>query len=143
MTEYVLSAVIYNEEVLLIEKVKPEWQLGKYNLPGGKIEPSDDSPEHAARRELREETDLFAEQSVKVGTLKGDDWLVHVVKCRVWENEVHRLTNERPFFLPAWQAIQHPSLIPNLKLIIPLVYFNVTGWTITEYGNNLTVHLGT
>ena len=44
-----------NKSVLLVLKNSPQWQKGKLNLPGGKIEEGE-SENQAARRELKEET---------------------------------------------------------------------------------------
>lgn len=45
------------QNVLLIRKNRPQWQAGKLNGPGGKVEPGE-TPQGAARRELFEETGL-------------------------------------------------------------------------------------
>lgn len=55
MNKYVLIVAIWKDEIILIEKQKPEWQKGKYNLIGGKVE-SGENLEEAARREFFEET---------------------------------------------------------------------------------------
>ena len=52
------------EHVLLIHKLKPDWQAGKANFPGGKVEERDFSPNtdayaFCATRELAEETGIF------------------------------------------------------------------------------------
>lgn len=44
------------ERVVLIEKDRPEWQAGKHNGVGGKIETYDESPVAAMVREFKEET---------------------------------------------------------------------------------------
>ena len=60
------------ERVVLIHKLRPDWQAGKANLPGGKVEAGEGIPAdycrsssyaeadhlHCAARELREETGL-------------------------------------------------------------------------------------
>ena len=54
-TEYVVCfALTPNHRVALVEKLRPEWQLGRLNGVGGKIESFEGWME-AARREFREE----------------------------------------------------------------------------------------
>jgi 8-oxo-dGTP diphosphatase len=57
MTNYVLGIVTTpdKKKVLLIHKNKPEWQNGKWNGIGGKIE-GDETPHRAMDREWLEET---------------------------------------------------------------------------------------
>ena len=57
-TNYVAGFVFRKEgtEVALIKKNKPDWQRGKLNGVGGKVEPFDDSDHQAMAREFREET---------------------------------------------------------------------------------------
>jgi 8-oxo-dGTP diphosphatase len=58
LTEYVLGYAFDSklQHVILIRKNKPEWQKGKLNGVGGKIEKDDASPVHAMIREFKEET---------------------------------------------------------------------------------------
>ena len=42
--------------VVLVRKQSPEWMKGLLNLPGGKIEATDETPLLAAMREFKEET---------------------------------------------------------------------------------------
>lgn len=63
MTHYVLGFAFTKdyslfERVLLIRKTKPEWQAGKLNGVGGKIEREDVDPHWAMFREFKEETGL-------------------------------------------------------------------------------------
>lgn len=55
---YVLGFLFLNgkREVVMIRKNKPEWQAGKLNGVGGKIERTDESPLAAMQREWKEET---------------------------------------------------------------------------------------
>lgn len=59
-----VAGFLFNPEktkVALILKTKPEWQKGKLNAIGGKIEEYDESPLAAMIREFREETDFSFE----------------------------------------------------------------------------------
>jgi 8-oxo-dGTP diphosphatase len=57
----VCAAVIFNQgKVLLTQRPADKQQGGYWEFPGGKIEPKE-SPQHALRRELREELDIKIE----------------------------------------------------------------------------------
>jgi 8-oxo-dGTP diphosphatase len=66
--------------VALIRKAKPEWQAGKLNGVGGKIEDFDPSPVHAMTREFMEETGVFLEPHLwrEVGTVNFGGGKVYV-----------------------------------------------------------------
>ena len=146
--EYVLCFVpfldakaFYHSHILLIEKEKPEWQKGKLNLPGGKLE-SGETPEGAAFRELWEETSLQAIDCKIMGKLTGATYVVHVVTCYVGSRDypVQRET-EKPLKLWIDDALSRPNLISNLKLVIPLCLAGVKGWEIEDKHNYYRVSL--
>ncbi len=58
LTEYVAGFMFRrsNSEVALVRKNKPDWQRGKLNGIGGKVEESDCGPHEAMAREFLEET---------------------------------------------------------------------------------------
>lgn len=59
--EYVCGVIFdaqTRSKVLLIRKLRPEWQKGLLNFPGGKIEQGE-VPAHAVSREIQEETGLY------------------------------------------------------------------------------------
>jgi 8-oxo-dGTP diphosphatase len=98
MLEYVLG-FRFNEhktQVVLIEKLKPEWQKGKYNGIGGKIE-TNETPIKAMVREFKEETSLDTnEEDWSYQTIMTDNssWKVHVFmsvgsikQCKTMETE--------------------------------------------------------
>lgn len=62
------------DRVVLIRKNKPEWQRGKLNGVGGKIEDFDSSPHDAMIREFKEETGLLIPQWRKIATMVGSDF---------------------------------------------------------------------
>jgi len=106
--------------VLLIEKQKPDWQKGHHNGIGGKIDETDVSPLAAMRRECEEET-----------TVTGINW-EHVLTfvCpggTVFVFRAFNMTEDIPFLqaeeehLAVWPVNALPSkLMNNLKWIIPV-----------------------
>ena len=71
------------DKVLLIQKNRPEWQKGKLNGVGGKIEPNEESADCMVR-EVFEETGLETQKKdwVAVGAMQGADWVVDVYGLR-------------------------------------------------------------
>ncbi len=57
MRRYVVGFLFSEDrnKVVLIRKTHPEWQAGKLNGPGGKVEESDETPRMAMSREFNEE----------------------------------------------------------------------------------------
>jgi 8-oxo-dGTP diphosphatase len=78
MTEYVLGFLFdeFKENVVLIEKQKPDWQKGRLNGIGGKIEEGE-TPEEAMIREFREETGATVLYWRKYAVLEGKDFRMY------------------------------------------------------------------
>jgi|SRR5579864_4732790 len=78
MINYVAGFLVdkINESVLLIKKTKPEWQAGRYNAIGGKIE-FGESPVDAMQREFHEEAGVWIKDWTHRVTLTGGDWRVY------------------------------------------------------------------
>ena len=77
--QYVLGFLFSPELslVALIRKQRPEWQRGKLNGIGGKIE-SGEKPADAMRREFHEETGVDFLGWNHFTTMCGPDWIVFV-----------------------------------------------------------------
>jgi 8-oxo-dGTP pyrophosphatase MutT (NUDIX family) len=82
----VVSVVVENAQgrvLLLLRGPTDPWMPGRWNLPGGKIEPGETVHE-AARRETLEETSLRVftlSPLMRIGgmaVLRADDWTGHV-----------------------------------------------------------------
>lgn len=127
------------EEVLLVLKNRPPWQAGRYNLPGGKIEEGE-TPEEAAIRELKEETGLesFLPNCVAVmGRIFGPWGVVYCVKVPVSPSAPIRPREGETeiFSWMQWHKVRNNKLlIPNLRVIIPLMMTGVVGWEIEDHG---------
>src|SRR5713226_9149600 len=80
-----LCFILHGNRVLLLKKNPGPFGAGKWNAPGGKLQPKE-TAEHCATREVYEETGLEVRQLRKVGTLvffkydkrEDPDWQAHV-----------------------------------------------------------------
>jgi len=151
MKEYVCVYVksLVPNHCLLIRKSSPDWQKGKLNLVGGKIEPGE-TVEQAAKRELEEETVLVGFNFKVRGAVTGkkchdpkydqDGWIVWFLTCDIDVDvlEIDQSHREEPV---QWywidEALDILPLIPNLKLIIPLLDINAPDWKLTETPSGL------
>jgi 8-oxo-dGTP pyrophosphatase MutT (NUDIX family) len=155
MKQYVLCLAtaiphIDTQTVVLVERVKQDWQLGRLNLPGGEIEEGE-LPEGAAVRELEEETSIRASliDTKVMGVLDCPKCKVFVCLCpyRQWFNggeQSAKQMEEQPIHVIPWRQVKDdPRLIPNLNIIIPLCNSRLTGWTMkpTEYETDWLIEL--
>ena len=139
MTEYVLiyTTLNFNDPyVLLVLKDKPAWQLGKYNLPGGRVEQGE-TPDQAAIRELKEETGYTAVSGTDMlGKIVGEDVIIYCYN--IYVNDARHHLNPRPEETQKvnwhwWADVKNSqNLMPNLKVIVPLLKERVKGWTLTD-----------
>lgn len=111
------------ENVILIEKKKPEWQKGKYNGIGGKIEQGE-TPIDAMVREFEEEAGIKTTPSdwKSLCIIGTDEYSVSFFYCthKDWE-EALSMTDEEVFNVPIMDlhAISY-GLIENLNWLIPM-----------------------
>lgn len=111
-------------KVLVVEKHRPAWQKGRLNLVGGKIEPAE-TPEQAVIRELQEETGFTDIQDVReMGRIVDHSEVIHCMFAYLASGSEIRpreCETERPQWV-LWSSLQEdPRLIPNLRVIIPLM----------------------
>lgn len=124
MKQYTLGFVFDEklERVLLMHKNRPDWQVGKINGLGGKIESGESSKECIAR-EVEEESGLkiAKEDWIYLGRLNARDWYVDVFTY-IWTgslSEAKTITDEQIEWFEVNNLPQ--NIIPNLGWIIPLV----------------------
>lgn len=125
-----------NQDVMVVEKLKPAHLKGLLNLIGGKIEEGE-TPEETALRELKEETDVTGYDPVYLGEITGSWGSVHCIKVRVVSLDCFPPDEEieKPYWTK-WRYIKDdPRLIPNLRLIIPLMMTDTAGWKIEDENN--------
>jgi 8-oxo-dGTP diphosphatase len=80
-----LCFILHDKRVLLLKKNPGLFGAGKWNAPGGKLQPKE-TAENCAAREVYEETGLDVRELRKVGTLvffkynkrEDPDWIAHV-----------------------------------------------------------------
>lgn len=143
--EYVL--VLYSEckdggeeEFVFIRKNKPAWQAGKLNLVGGKIENLED-PCSAGYRELAEETGLWATTMEEVGLLVDGSTKIHLLRGRTFTPSPPFMPREEDTEVPAWfkwkDIRDDKDLIPNLRVIVPLMMSGITNFVIESSTSEL------
>lgn len=106
-------------EVVLIEKNRPDWQKGKFNGIGGKIEPGEQ--DYAAmRREFIEETGVDIEDWKYFARLENAGWETYFYfAVSILYSEVKTMTDEVVHILRV-EEINKYNVIENLRWLIPM-----------------------
>ena len=116
---YVAGFYTDGSRVALVEKIKPDWQRGKLNAIGGKIEEFDgNNPSTAMRREFMEETGVEYWDWVHTVTLVGPDYEVFFFVGRGNPSACKQMEEER--IITASVEALPSDCIPNLWWILPL-----------------------
>lgn len=108
-------------QVLLIQKDRPDWQVGKYNGIGGKIELGE-LPLHAMLREFEEEVGICTLTShwEHFATTEGENCRVHCF--RAFSDKVHdyqQMESEVPQLLYVPLLNEYPT-VPNVQWLVPM-----------------------
>ena len=139
-----MDLVNKQEEVLVIKKQRPAWQKDKFNLLGGHVESGED-PIQTAVRELKEESGYLPLQDDEhqdkmphtrlLGRIFGNWGNVYCFRINVYKypQPERRAEEDEPVSWEKWNNIkENPSLIANLKIIIPLMMNEIHGWAIED-----------
>jgi 8-oxo-dGTP diphosphatase len=116
-TDYVVGFLFRGNNVCLIEKLRPEFQKGRLNGPGGKVEPGE-TPSQAMVREFHEETGAEVTDWRPFCELHWRDSTVHFFASEA-DVTVATKTDEAV----GWYAVNWVCggnwVLPNLKWLIP------------------------
>ena len=106
--------------VALIRKNRPEFQAGKLNGIGGKIEPHE-HPLRAMVREFFEETGVRTEMYdwIRFIELDSPDWKVTFYKSFGDLSELQSMTDEKIEIINV-KSLQQANTLRNLQWMIPL-----------------------
>lgn len=126
MKKYTLG-FIFNESldhVLLIHKLRPDWQVGKLNGVGGKIEEGEDHFDCIVR-EVREESSLDTHKNdwIYIGELGADTWQMHVFTY-IYKGALNDAKSpdlpdaEKVAWFPVKNLPEH--VLSNLHWLVPL-----------------------
>lgn len=126
-TEYVCGFLFDEdfENVVLINKNRPEWQKGKLNGIGGRLE-SNETVAEAMSREFKEETGLLipVEEWTSFAEISGKDWIVNFFFANV----------EDLYELKLWK--DSPSIFQRILRI--LIMFFTLGRVMTPIVKTMT-----
>lgn len=114
-----------NYRVVVIRKNKPEWQRGRLNGVGGKIE-GEEAPDEAMAREWREETGTTIDNWDPFVTLRFPGATIFVFKTVAKVMPDFRQTTDEE--VSAWIVsglMRHSGKIPNLNWLIPMALFDL------------------
>lgn len=108
--------------VLLIHKLRPDWQAGKLNGVGGRVEEGETEAE-AMRREFKEETGIDHSRWQLFCVLKdARGWPVYFFFALGKITLAKTTTDEIPRYLPVERVQTRDDVIPNLRWLIPMAH---------------------
>jgi 8-oxo-dGTP diphosphatase len=106
-----------NGNVLMIKKNHPEWQRGRLNGIGGKIERGE-TPLQAMVREFREEAGAMVTSWREFAVMSGDSYKLNLFTARE-KVKLHPTTDEGTI---SWYPVNNlpPNTLPNMRFLIPM-----------------------
>ncbi len=122
MINYVLGFMFSHDlkRVALIKKTKPEWQAGKLNGIGGKVEKEDLDISNAMNREFMEETGYSQHSWQKYASLTDHYHYKVDVFLTLGNVDQLRTTTEEKVMVIEVAQLENYEYVPNLKWLIPL-----------------------
>lgn len=117
--KYVLCfAKTTDDENILVRKIKPEWQAGRLNSPGGKVEKGEHHRD-AARREFHEECGVLIDDWRYFVNMMGKDWVCHCyyTKTKI-DKKLLKKEKEEIVLVKGYSE----DMMPNLNWLIPMAF---------------------
>jgi 8-oxo-dGTP diphosphatase len=135
MNQYVLGFAFDHRfrNVLLINKVLPDWQRGKLNGVGGKIQITETAFE-AMTREFHEEVGIYTSQDKwrLFCQLTGVDYTVYCYATEMPFISLLPMTDERPEWVS--YLILPTNIVHDLNWLIPMAVEDVTIYAEVDKG---------
>lgn len=125
-TIYVLGFLFSPDykKLVLIQKNKPEWQKGLFNVPGGRVENYDKTYNHATAREFSEEAGICIPyyEWQQFASLNGPDYKVY---CFVADSGIYKQVSSRTSETIKVHEVEDVltgklPIVPGLTYLIPL-----------------------
>lgn len=123
-------------DLVLVRKNKPAWQAGRLNGIGGGIEPNEETPLFAMRREWKEETGHDHHDWKPLASIHFNDSVVHFFKASVdafpyfpAHNDIGEAIEIHPYL----NVIRYDDMIQNLKWLLPLAFEDPDGLAVTSH----------
>ena len=108
--------------VALVRKGKPQWQAGKLNAIGGKVEPGE-SAEQAMRREFAEEAGVDRGDWAHFASVRGPWGQVSFFRAFGSTGAVRTMETE-PIEVHSLDAVPFDEAIPNVSWLLPLALYS-------------------
>ena len=110
-------------DVALVVKNKPDWQAGKLNGIGGKIEPGE-TPHQAMVREFKEEAGADIKEWDCFCILNGNGFVVHFFRAFLpaskWLMHAVRTMESEPIVVHPISVLHSLKTMPNVQWLIPM-----------------------
>lgn len=123
MIHYVLGFAIWQGNVLLIRKNRPDWQAGLYNGVGGKANVNE-AWFQAMRREFLEETGIQTclDDWTYRGTMTvGSIATVHIFSSKRIDITKYRNTTDEELSVVDMELVLSYKTLPSIKYLWPLI----------------------